>query len=197
MYVADLDAIAGGLPAWSIYRDLAAHVPRLLVDAGVRDTAQAARLAEFRFDVPAGSQEVAGVVAGLESVPSPGTLGEIFEIVGRERLVFSLDLKSGQPHADSPGWRGLGAWDIAQAALAIGVRRMIVLDLARVGMDGGVGTEDLCRRLRAADPEVEIIAGGGLRDATDLRSLSTAGCDGALVASALHDGRLSVSDVGR
>ena len=63
-----------------------------------------------------------------------------------------------------------------------------------VGMNDGVGTERLCRDLRSADPDLQIIAGGGIRSAGDLRSLETAGCDAALVASALHDGRLSPRD---
>jgi hypothetical protein len=41
---------------------------------------------------------------------------------------------------------------------------------------------------------LQIVAGGGVRSAADLRSLSAAGCDAALVASALHDGRLTIHD---
>jgi phosphoribosylformimino-5-aminoimidazole carboxamide ribotide isomerase len=197
MYVADLDAIAGHEPAWRIYDELAAHVPRLTIDAGVRDAKQAARLADFAASTAQGPRELAAIVAGLESVPSPATLAEMLAVVGHERLVFSLDLKLGQPLSDSAGWHGLDAWGIARTALAIGVRRAIVLDLARVGMHGGVGTEGLCRQLRDVDPGIEIIGGGGVRGAADLRSLAAAGCNGALVASALHDGRLSAVEVGR
>ena len=216
LYVADLDAIAGHEPAWHVYRGLAAHVPRLMIDAGVRDAKQAARLADFALKTatlttpiptkaatkaePTTRNEpcgVAAIVAGLESLASPRVLAEILSVVGQQRLVFSLDLKLGQPLNDSPGWRGLDAWGVACTAREIGVRRTIVLDLARVGMHGGVGTEELCQRLRDADPGMEIIGGGGVRGADDLRSLAAAGCDGALVASALHDGRLSAMDVGR
>jgi uncharacterized protein related to proFAR isomerase len=45
-------------------------------------------------------------------------------------------------------------------------------------------------RLRAAVPGVTLMAGGGVRDATDLDHLARAGCDGALVATALLSGRL-------
>jgi phosphoribosylformimino-5-aminoimidazole carboxamide ribotide isomerase len=40
-----------------------------------------------------------------------------------------------------------------------------------------------------------VLAGGGVRDLDDLRQLAEFGCDGALVASALHDGRLTAADV--
>jgi phosphoribosylformimino-5-aminoimidazole carboxamide ribotide isomerase len=79
--------------------------------------------------------------------------------------------------------------------MELGVRRMIVLDLARVGVGEGVGTEDLCRQMRAADQNLEIIAGGGVRGRDDLKRLADAGCDAALVASALHDGRIATDTV--
>ena len=72
---------------------------------------------------------------------------------------------------------------------------MIVLDLARVGVGSGTGTEELCRQLAATYRDVEVIAGGGVRDAADLRRLKEWGVRAALVASALHDGRLSREDL--
>jgi uncharacterized protein related to proFAR isomerase len=37
---------------------------------------------------------------------------------------------------------------------------------------------------------MELIAGGGIRDLADVRTLGSAGCDAVLVASALHRGAL-------
>ena len=66
-------------------------------------------------------------------------------------------------------------------------------DVARLSSKdrGGVGTLALCRHLRAAHPGCELIAGGGVRGPADLELMAGAGCDAALVASALHDGRLT------
>ena len=71
------------------------------------------------------------------------------------------------------------------------MRSMIVLDLARVGTGQGVGTLSLCRQLRALWPEINLVAGGGVRNLADLHDLQESGCHAALVASALHDGRLT------
>ena len=46
-----------------------------------------------------------------------------------------------------------------------------------------------------AVPAVTLLAGGGVRGIEDLARLADAGCDGALVATAVHDGRLSSSHV--
>jgi phosphoribosylformimino-5-aminoimidazole carboxamide ribotide isomerase len=189
-YVADLDAIGGQAPAWSTYEELMRAGLELWVDAGLSTLEQTHEMLRFGGN----GQPLAAVVAGLESLGNPDLLTEICAAVGRERLIFSLDLKLGVPLIGSPAWQGLTALQIATLALRAGVRRMIVLDLACVGMGQGVGTERLCRDLRSMDPGLQLIAGGGIRGLTDLRSLKRAGCDAALVASALHDGRLTPSD---
>jgi len=53
-------------------------------------------------------------------------------------------------------------------------------------MHAGVPTLDLCRTLRKRCPQLEITSGGGVRSRDDLDRLAAAGCNRALVASALH-----------
>jgi phosphoribosylformimino-5-aminoimidazole carboxamide ribotide isomerase len=185
-YVADLDAIAGAEPAWQVYQAIASTGVRLLVDAGVANGQRAGKLAAFRpADAP-----LAGVIVGLESMPAPGLLQDLVSIVGAMRLIFSLDLKAGQPLMTINAWRELSPLEIARAAFDAGIRRMIVLDLADVGVGGGVGTLALCRQLRSQYPDLELIAGGGVRGPEDLAQMTAAGCNAALVASALHDGKI-------
>jgi hypothetical protein len=79
---------------------------------------------------------------------------------------------------------------IAARAAKAGVGAIIVLDLARVGMGGGVDL-GLISAIRKAAPGVMLLAGGGVRDEADLALLSNVGCDGVLTATMLHNGRLS------
>ena len=60
------------------------------------------------------------------------------------------------------------------------------------GVSGGIGTEELCARLKRTYPEVQITAGGGVRGIDDVRRLVEIGVDRVLVASALHDGRITL-----
>ena len=69
-----------------------------------------------------------------------------------------------------------------------------MLDLARVGSGRGVDSV-LVQGLRRAHPHVELLAGGGIGTARELERLADAGLDGALVATALHDGRIKRDDV--
>ena len=76
-------------------------------------------------------------------------------------------------------------------AVDAGFRTAIVLDLARVGMGGGAASLGLLRDLAARHPEVEWVAGGGVRDRSDVDALSIAGASAVLVGSAIHDGRIA------
>ena len=190
-YVADLDAIAGREPSWEIYALLLANGWQLWVDAGIGALSRARTLAEFA----AHGHQIAGVIAGLESLAGPQQLAEILAVVGRKRLVFSLDLKQGAPLATEQSSFGDDPFDIACAAITTGIERLIVLDLANVGNDAGLSTLELCRSIHAAAPHVELIAGGGVRGVADLQAMAAAGCRRALVASALHHGRLTPSDL--
>jgi phosphoribosylformimino-5-aminoimidazole carboxamide ribotide isomerase len=180
LYVADLDALGGAAPALAVYGALGERGFRLWVDAGVRTGADA---------VPLAAAGVEGIIAGLETLAGPAVLADLCRQHG-DRVVFSLDLRDGEPLGNVSAWEGADARSIAAQAVALGVRRLILLDLARVGGDSGTGTEALCRALATRHPEVELFAGGGVRDRADLLRLRECGVAGVLVASALHDGQL-------
>ncbi len=185
LYVADLDAILGGEPAVRIYRDLWSEGFRLWVDAGIREASEAESLAK---------NGVEGLVIGLETVAGPDQLSAACARFG-ERVIFSLDLHSGKPLGERRGWRHPDAWSIACEAVALGVRRVLILDLAQVGVYAGTGTEEFCARLAGEYPRVEVYAGGGVRGIDDLRRLQNCGVQAVLVASALHDGRLTRAEM--
>ncbi len=184
LYLADLDALAGQPPAVDLYRSLHADGARLLVDAGLRR----ARDVDALMTV-----DNLAIVAALETLDSPAALRQMVHALG-ERLLFSLDLKEGVPLSGTNAW-GVDPWTIVQKVLDLGVRRLILLDLSRVGVGQGTGTEELCRRLSRTATGVEVIAGGGVRDKTDLEVLAHAGVHAVLLASALHNGRITRQDI--
>ena len=188
LYVADLDALRGDAPQIEHIAALAADGFELLVDAGPRDSERGQALLE------AGAVRV---VAALETSGGPDQLARVVQELGPERVTFSLDLKGGRPLGDTAAWGTQEPLEFAIRAVECGVKSLIVLDLAGVGEGRGVPTIPLCRRLRNECGVVEIITGGGVRNAGDLAELADAGVHGVLVASALHDGGLSADDVRR
>jgi phosphoribosylformimino-5-aminoimidazole carboxamide ribotide isomerase len=181
LYLADLDAIAGAAPAMPVCARLRAAGFRLWMDAGIR------RADEIELLVRSGIERV---VIGLETIAGPEELDAACRRWGGERIAFSLDLREGRPLGQRAAWGTDQPHAIAARAAAAGIKYLVVLDLARVGLGAGTGTEALCRDLAAQNPSLWLVAGGGVRDRDDLDRLEALGVRAALVASALHDGRL-------
>jgi HisA/HisF family protein len=187
IYVADLDAILNQTPQEEITRTLATLSARLWLDAGVRAVDDARRA----IDVGASR-----VIVGLETLPSFDVLAGICAEVGNDRVAFSLDLRNGQPifakgtHADLAETPE----EIASRAVASGVSTVIAIDLARVGTGRGPDVE-LLSRIHSTAPASTLVAGGGIRGWDDLVQVATAGCSAALVATALHNGRITAAEI--
>ena len=212
LYAADLDAILGRLRLASASLAEAPDDDRAGAKAGhtSQDTivaAVAALGAPLWLDAGVSSADcarhvlslgVARVVVGLETLASYEALGAICDALDGDRVAFSLDLRDGEPvittgvSGDVP--LGEPAHVVASRAANTGVGAVIVLDLARVGTGTGLDLA-LIARVRRSTPGLMLLAGGGVRGYEDLARLADAGCDGALVATALHDGRLGAAEV--
>jgi phosphoribosylformimino-5-aminoimidazole carboxamide ribotide isomerase len=186
LYLADLNAIEHDAPDWQTLWQLAGDGCRLVVDAGLRDCERARRLIDEGAEV---------VVAALETLPDPKVLGEVARAVGQQWTIFSLDLRRGEPAGSVQEWCGVDPLVVAERAIATGIGGMIVLDVAGVGVEGGVPTSELCRHLRASQPDLPLITGGGVRDVGDVQKLLAGGVDSVLVASALHRGHIRPDDI--
>ena len=186
LYLADLDAIVDGKPNTTVWSELVARGWRPLVDAGI--------------DSVAAAQQVIAIgatpIVGLESCGDPALLGEILATCGTGNVIFSLDLVAGRPKTTSPLWPG-DPLEIATRAVELGVSRLLVLDLAGVGMAAGIRGLELVTAIHTHWPDLELITGGGVRSVADLESLAQIGVAGVLVASALHNGQLTAADIRR
>ena len=157
-----------------------ASVAEPWVDAGASTPERAAALRR------AG---VARNVVGTESI-GPDVLTGGLLAAAAPPLVLSVDLREGRLISRDPELAGREPAAVTPLARALGCRELLVIDLARVG--SGLGPPlDAVAELAEALGGVAIYAGGGVRDHEDLRALESAGATGALVATAVHEGRLT------
>jgi phosphoribosylformimino-5-aminoimidazole carboxamide ribotide isomerase len=184
LYVADLDAIAGGPGSPDVIAALAREA-RVMVDAGAAAATAVARLLELG---------VARVVIGTESLPDAAAFRRLRTELADAPLVLSLDLRGGQVVSPDPALAGASAVEALARLGDAGAREAIVLDLARVGSGEGPDVM-LLGELRSRFPDVALLAGGGVRHAGDLRALADAGAAGALVATALHGGAIGPDEL--
>jgi phosphoribosylformimino-5-aminoimidazole carboxamide ribotide isomerase len=171
LYVADLDAILERGDNFAVLDRLRRAFPdcELWIDNGAAD---AARVAATRaFGAP---------VIGSESQR------DLALLASERDALLSLD------------YRG----DAFQGPPEVLLRpelwppRVIVMTLARIG--GGAGPDfERFSTIRHVAGSRDLYAAGGVRDPADLDALQAAGAAGALVASALHDGRIASADLTR
>ena len=190
VYVADLDAIAGDEPAWNDYQAILVRGLGLWIDAGAAGLQRAHELAQW-LDANAKMSSSHRIIVALENLRDDAQLAQMAQKIDPARLVFSMALKQGLPLAVAPGWRHADPLEIAHDVIGCGIHRLIVLDLARVGVGQGTGTEDLCRAMKKRWPHVELIGGAGVNSRHEVERLAECGLSRVLVASALHDGRVA------
>ena len=187
LYVADLDAIQGRPLQQPLLTDLCRVSAPVFIDGGISTNEAAGHVRAL------GASQI---VVGLETLSSFDALASICAAVGGDHVVFSLDLRDGVPIA-SNALRGETVGALVERAVGGGVETVIALDLARVGTGYGIDLDLIAAVRRAAPPHVTLLAGGGVRGSADLEQLADAGCDGALVATALLKGTIDAREVVR
>jgi HisA/HisF family protein len=179
LYVADLDALQGGVGHVAVVRQLLEALPgiELWLDAGFADVSQAQALGAGLGRL--GERLVP--VFGSESLRSRTALQACFTTQAASRGgVLSLDRRNGE-RLDAAGcWESPELWPA----------RVIVMTLERVGAGTGPDLATL-RDVAARSPQTRLIGAGGIDSEADLTLAREAGAESWLVASALHDLKLA------
>lgn len=176
LYIADLDGIEGRGRNADLVRALATALPgvQLWIDHGARPD-------EARQLITARSACVP--VVGTESMEGDADV-DALRGLPRDGYVLSLDFKGdrfvgpGKVLDDAEHWPG----------------SLIVMTLARVGLGEGPDLERV-RHIVARAGGRRVYAAGGVRDRADVEALHRAGAAGALVATALHAGKIKAGDL--
>jgi len=171
LYVADLDAIMASGDNIDAIRRIRQAFPalELWIDNGAADAQALDALVKEGLGAP---------VIGSESQRDGALLARAPE------ALLSLDFR---------GDAFLGPPEILDRP-ELWPQRVIVMTLARVGSGAGPDIPRLAA-IQARAGARTIYAAGGVRDMGDLAALRAAGIGGALLATALHDGRLTGAEI--
>lgn len=125
-------------------------------------------------------------------LPVLGTETASFELIQeaalQREIVVSLDIKNGAVMASDPDLAGGLPQDVLRRLNGVPAKAIILLELDRVGTSVGLEREFLERAASISDHP--LILGGGVRGTEDLEALGEIGFEGALVATAVHSGRI-------
>jgi phosphoribosylformimino-5-aminoimidazole carboxamide ribotide isomerase len=186
LYLADLDAILQRSPLnLNLIREISSMTNLILmIDGGFK------RLEEAEAVLKAGASKA---VFGTETLPCLILIKEALEGFGLDKVTVSLDLLGGKILGFGQDFKGLKPWEAAGRLRRLGVKELIVLDLSKVGVEGGVDlklTESIVKAFNG-----EVLVGGGVRGLGDLEDLADLGVAGALVATAFHKGRIKPKEL--
>lgn len=170
LYIADLDAIEGRQPQHSAIASIRAAFPQTAfwIDAGLNDAAAYRRWRGLRLGC---------AVLGSESLREP-------LLAGSGDGILSLDFR---------GDDFLGMPELLNNP-ELWPETVIVMALHSVGSRTGPDLRRLRHIIQLAGKR-RVYAAGGVRALSDLRLLMDAGAAGALIASALHDGRITAAGI--
>lgn len=191
LHLVDLDAArAGGYTLAPLLRALGDSGLSVQTGGGVRCEADVEALLE------AGA---ARVVVGSVAVREAERVIGWIERFGAERITVALDARRDGQRWTLPvhGWTqgsGIALDSLVARYLDSGLVHVLSTDIGRDGMLSGPNL-DLYMLLQRLAPGWQVQASGGVRDAADVRALSTLRLGGAVLGKSLLEGRLQLAEV--
>jgi phosphoribosylformimino-5-aminoimidazole carboxamide ribotide isomerase len=130
------------------------------------------------------------VIFGTAAVQDPALIGEAISHYGSERIAVAIDEKDGK--AAFHGWKDRSEINYLALARMLEEMKVGAIVFTNTGVDGtlkGPQIEKIEKLLDAV--KIPIIASGGISSLNDLTMLAGVGVEGAIVGTALYEGRFT------
>lgn len=117
------------------------------------------------------------------------------EQFGAERIILGADFKAGKIAIS--GWHETTVLDLKEFIAdyrSLGVTSAICTDIEKDGMLTGPALPTYLD-LKADDPELYLVASGGISQMKDILSLDEAGIDGVIVGKAIYEGKIELQTI--
>jgi phosphoribosylformimino-5-aminoimidazole carboxamide ribotide isomerase len=185
LYIADLDAIIDCRTSFGSIKQVSDESGlELLVDAGITSLERARRLMQSGVNT---------LIVGTETLQNKTFVAEAIKQFGNQCVLLSLDLKDGKVLVGQGFAGSTEPLEMLKDFKSFGLSQVVMLDLSRVGSGEGV---DLAFFKQIKDTlDIDVYVGGGVRGIEDLVELEKLGVSGALIATSLHTGKISVSEL--
>jgi len=175
VYVADLNLLTGRGDNLAAIKKIST-MARTMADTGISKAGDLDRL-------PASISAILGTeTASLQ----------LIEDAAREcRVVVSIDMMKRKVLAHDPELAGQTPLQLLQRLNGLNLESVILLEMDKVGTSAGLDRQFLEEAASAA--KHPLILGGGVKGEDDLQALQEMGFAGALLATAVHNGRIPVA----
>ena len=188
LHVVDLDgARAGNIINHRVLEKIASNT-QLTIDFGGGLKSDE----DLRIAFESGARQVTG---GSIAVKNPKTFLSWLEKFGSEKIILGADAKNKKIMV--AGWEEDSGKDLLEFISTYrqeGIEYVICTDVSKDGMLEGPSL-DLYREILERDPEIKLIASGGVTSMDNLYKLQDSGCEGAIIGKAIYEGRISLQEL--
>ena len=135
------------------------------------------------------------VTLGSVAVKNPELFLETIEKYGKEKIILGADAR--KEKIAISGWleeSETNIYDFIKEKVRTGIQYAISTDIDKDGMLEGPSF-DLYEKIIAENPDIKLIASGGVTSTKDLVQLESIGCEGAIIGKALYENRISLNDL--
>ena len=185
LHIIDLDAALGNENNLLIIAEIAENVDLpIQVGGGIRSIDSVEKVLKLG---------VSQVILGAFAFSDPKAITQIQQRFGAESVIVALDNRNGKIMVE--GWKtatGLGIKEALEKFAKLGVKMFLVTSIAK---DGTLSGPDLDTLLEVCqNPDVRVIAAGGIGSLDDLRALKHVGVEGAVIGKALYEGKFTLKE---
>jgi phosphoribosylformimino-5-aminoimidazole carboxamide ribotide isomerase len=177
VYVADLNLLTGKGDNLEIIKKIST-MAKTMADIGISNASDLDRLP------PSVSPVLGTETASLEIME---------EVAAERKVVVSIDMMKRKVLSRDPHLAGQTPLQLLQRLNCLNLESVILLEMDRVGTSEGLDERFLKEAIAAS--EHPLILGGGVKGEDDLGAMEEMGFAGALLATALHNGKIPVERV--
>jgi len=186
LYIADLDAIS--IQDYSNLKEILkikqnTHL-NIMLDCGIRSIKDISNVISTKID---------RIIIATETLSGLSEIDRIVDQVDQSKLILSIDTMHNKILANSKEIAKLNPITVAEYGYELGIQECIVLDLSKVGSEKGPNI--IIAKEIVDNVELSVITGGGISRIDDIHFLEENGFAGVLIATALHNGNITQSDL--
>jgi phosphoribosylformimino-5-aminoimidazole carboxamide ribotide isomerase len=185
LHIIDLDAAFGKGNNHGVIAEITKNVTLpIQVGGGIRSY----EIAETLFQAG-----VSQVILGALAFSDASAITKLQKQFGANSVIVALDSKGNKVMVE--GWKTATALSVKEALeefMALGVKQYLITSIAQDGMLSG---PDLSTLLQVCqEPNIEVIAAGGIGNLKDLAALKAVGVEGAVIGKALYEARFTLKE---
>lgn len=135
------------------------------------------------------------VTLGSVAIKNPELFLKSLEKYGSEKIILGADAR--KEKIAISGWleeSESNIYDFIKEKIKIGIQYVISTDIDKDGMLEGPSF-DLYEKIIGENPDIKLIASGGITSASDLEKVKSIGCEGAIIGKALYENRITFKDL--